>query len=62
MAKNIAFKCTYNNGGPGIGFEGACSEEIIKRNIEDKRAWCCSKDCECREYYEKKFKGKRSLC
>ena len=61
MGLNIAFKCTYNNGGKGIfvGFDGACSDEIIKWNIEDGRAWCRNPECECMQYYEKGFKGKR---
>lgn len=65
--KHIAFKCTYNNGNVGIivGFNGTCSEDIIKRNIESGRIWCSQKDCECRKYYDSGFKGKQpkgNLC
>ncbi len=61
MASNIAFKGTYNNGNKGIyvGFDGACSDEMIKWNIEDGRSWCGNPACECMEYYEKGFKGNR---
>lgn len=61
MAKNIAIKCTYNNGEEGVfvGFNGTCSEEIIKWNIEHGRVWCNQKECDCKKYYNKGFKGKR---
>ena len=59
--KNIAFKCTYNNGNEGVyvGFEGACSDEIIKNNIVNSRAWCNNEDCDCKHYYDRGFKGAR---
>jgi len=61
MKQNVAIKCTYNNGGEGafVGFNGTCSEDIIKWNIENGRFWCGWKDCECKEYYDRGFKGKR---
>lgn len=63
MAKNIGIKCTYNDGDEGIfvGFKGTCSENTIKRNIEQGRVWCSQKECECRKYYDKGFKGKRPI-
>lgn len=63
MGKHVAIKCTYNNGGEGVlvGFNGACSEDIIKRNIESGRIWCSQKDCQCRQYYDRGFKGDRPL-
>lgn len=59
--KHIAFKCTYNDGGEGIfvGFSGTCSRRTIQWNIKDGRAWCSSKDCGCRRYYDNGFKGRR---
>ena len=53
--KNVAFKCTYNDGGKdknGIGFSYICSDEQIRRNIKDGRAWCCNESCACKEYYD----------
>jgi len=63
MAQHVAIKCTYNNGDEGIfvGFNGTCSEDIIKWNIENGRVWCSRKDCECRKYYDKGFKGNRPV-
>lgn len=61
VSGNIAFKCTYNNGEKGIyvGFGGTCSDEIIKWNIDNGRAWCQNETCECKRYYDNGFKGKR---
>lgn len=60
---HIAFKCTYNNGSEGVyvGFQGTCSEDIIKWNIEQGRVWCSQDDCECKKYYIKGFKGDKPL-
>jgi len=60
---HIAFKCTYNNGGEDIyvGFQGTCSEDIIKWNIEHGRIWCSQDDCECKKYYIRGFKGNKPI-
>ncbi len=60
MSRHIAIKCTYNNGDEDdyVGFNGTCSENIIKWNIEKGRVWCSNKNCDCRKYYDKGFKGK----
>lgn len=51
---NIAFKCNYCDGGKSlssVGFNGVCSEEIIRYNIEvEQHTWCCSEDCACFEH------------
>ena len=51
---NIAFKCNYCDGGKStssIGFNGICSEKIIRYNIDvEQRTWCCSEDCACFNY------------
>lgn len=51
---NIAFKCNYCDGGRSdeqVGFNGVCSDEMIRNNIElEKRTWCSSDDCECGDY------------
>ncbi len=56
---NIAFKCNFCNGGCGtdcIGYMGACSDDIIKYNIEKKnRAWCSKEISPCRQYLEGKI-------
>jgi len=63
MAKHVAIKCTYNNGDEGIfvGFNGTCSENIIKWNIEKGRVWCSQRECKCRKYYDNGFQGKRPI-
>lgn len=53
IAKNIAFKCTYNDGGKdvnGIGFLKVCSDALIQQHIHDKRRWCSTSGCSCKQY------------
>ena len=53
MTKNIAFKCTYNDGGKdvnGIGFLKVCSDSLIQRHIHDRRRWCSTSGCPCKQY------------
>lgn len=56
---NIAFKCNYCDGGASnkcVGFNGVCSDKIIKNNIEvEHRTWCCSKNSGCLSYLEGKI-------
>lgn len=51
---NIAFKCNYCDGGKStfsIGFNGVCSDSVIRYNIHtEHRTWCSSKDSPCSEY------------
>ena len=51
---NIAFKCNYCDGGKSsesIGFNGICSDKIIRHNIlVEKRTWCSAEDCACCDY------------
>lgn len=51
---NIAFKCNFCDGGHSekqVGFNGVCSDNIIRNNIElEKRTWCNSEDCACGLY------------
>ena len=59
---NVAFKCTYNDGGGGgfVGFSGTCSNGTILRNVEtNKRPWCSAESNECRQFFENRFKGRR---
>ncbi|MBU4440075.1 MAG: hypothetical protein L6276_01480 [Acetobacterium sp.] len=52
--QNIAFKLNYCDGGESldrIGFNGICSEVVIRHNIEkEKRVWCSSKESPCAQY------------
>lgn len=52
--KNVAFKLNYCDGGQSpeqVGFNGICSDAIIKYNIEkEKRVWCSSKESHCCQY------------
>lgn len=52
--ENIAFKCNYCDGGKSdkeIGFNGVCSDDIIRNNIElEQRTWCSSEECDCLSY------------
>lgn len=59
MAQHVAIKCTYNNADEGklVGFNGTCTEDIIKSNIENGRIWCSQNDCGCKQYYDMDFKG-----
>ncbi len=64
---NIAFKLNYCDGGrtdQQIGFNGVCSDKIIKYNIyEEERAWCSNRRSDCYDHYisfnpnRKKFEG-----
>lgn len=53
--ENIAFKCNYCDGGKSdkeIGFNGVCSDKIIRNNIEvEKRTWCSSEESDCLSYF-----------
>lgn len=61
MERNIAFKCTYNDGGKNgqdeIGFNGTCSDEIIEWNIERNKVWC--NEGPCKDYYKNNFEGSK---
>ena len=51
--KNIAIKCIYCNGGASetqIGYDGLCSEDIIKYNIEKKASECSDPENLCYKY------------
>ena len=53
--KNMAFKCTYNDGGlekNGIGFLGVCSDQLIRQHIHDGRVWCSHPACPCKQYVD----------
>ncbi len=58
---NMAFKCTYHDGVGGfknVGFFGTCSEQNIKRNIDEGRDWCSQPGNKCFKYYkERGFEG-----
>lgn len=53
---NVAFKCNYCDGGKGashLGFQGVCSDSVLRFNIEKARhVWCSSEDSPCRWYLE----------
>ena len=52
---NIAFKCNYCDGGKSletIGFNGLCSEEMIRYNIKTAKHIWCSSESPCRQYYD----------
>lgn len=52
---NIAFKCNYCDGGSSfeqVGFNGVCSDAVIRNNIEaEKRTWCTDELCGCLKYH-----------
>ena len=54
LRKNVAFKCTYCDGGKPenhIGFSGVCSNAIMRYNVyEKKQVWCSDSDCPCSQY------------
>ena len=50
----IAFKLNYCDGGKSehiVGFNGICSDKIIRLNQMMNRDWCTNPDCECSQYY-----------
>ena len=61
---NVAFKCTYNDGGPPgfAGFDGTCSNGNIRRNVKEyPRVWCSHEGNACRKFYDNGFRGKRPI-
>jgi len=59
--KNIACNLIYNNGDeyPFVGFNGVCSVQNIKYNVEKGTGrWCSQPECSCRKFYDNAFKGK----
>ena len=57
--ENIAFKCNFCDGGlneNGIGYLGACSDEMIHYNIQEaKHTWCSYCESPCKQYYDGKI-------
>lgn len=50
---NLAFKCNFCNGGCSdncLGYKGVCSDEQIKKNQKDGRAWCSNSNSPCYQY------------
>ena len=58
---NVAFKCTYNDGGDSgfVGFGGTCTNGNIIRNVKKRRTWCSHPDNRCRKFYERGFRGNK---
>ena len=55
---NVAFKCTYCDGGKTatcVGFNGVCSDKVIKYNVEE-RVWCSQENCACKQYLNGEIK------
>lgn len=56
---NIAFKCTYNDGGKSktsYGYKNVCTDAVIEYNIKKVKAeWCSYKECKCKQYYSKQI-------
>ena len=56
---NIAFKCNYCDGGKSdklMGFNGVCSDKMIRYNIKvEKNVWCSLQKCMCSKYFQKKI-------
>lgn len=57
--RNIAFKCTYCNGGKNetcFGFNGLCSDTQMDYNVNIRKyTWCSAKENPCRMYLEGKI-------
>ena len=53
---NVAFKCNYCDGGKTptcIGFNGVCSDSVLRYNIEKAHhVWCSDADSPCRCYLD----------
>ncbi len=56
---NVAFKCNYCDGGKTstcIGFNGVCSDAVLRYNIEKAHhVWCSDTDSPCRCYLDGKI-------
>ena len=56
---NIVFKCNCCDGGKShtlMGFNGVCSDKMIRYNIEvEKKVWCSLKECMCSKYFQRKI-------
>ncbi|MDD2447927.1 MAG: hypothetical protein PHY91_09680 [Tissierellia bacterium] len=54
-SSNIVFKCNFCNGGHSseqVGFNGICSDDMIKANITvENSVWCKSEESPCFKYY-----------
>ena len=53
MSHSIAVKCIYNDGGEGflVGFEGACSLDLMQKYVKSPQLYCGSGRCPCHTYY-----------
>ena len=59
---NVAFKCTYNDGGDRgfVGFAGTCTDGNILRNVKTHpRRWCSNPANRCRQFCDGGFGGAR---
>ena len=59
---NMAFKCTYNDGGEKgfVGFAGTCTDGNILRNVKTHpRVWCSNPANRCRRFCDREFRGAR---
>ena len=59
---NVAFKCTYNDGGAEgfVGFNGTCSIDNIRRNVyEQPRPWCSHPGTDCFKFFGDGCRGNR---
>ena len=58
---NIVFKCNFCDGGCNkkhLGYMGACSDEMIRYNIEvANHSWCSDPNCACNQYYYGEIDG-----
>ncbi|MCY4555247.1 MAG: hypothetical protein OXF79_02420 [Chloroflexi bacterium] len=59
---NVAFKCTYNDGGEKgfVGFAGTCTDGNILRNVKTHpRTWCSNPANRCRQFCDRGFRRGR---
>jgi hypothetical protein len=58
MARSVAFKCTFNDGGSGefVGLHGTCSRDLMVLNV-NTHVWCSQSQNRCRQFYESGMKG-----
>lgn len=65
LQKNVAFKCTYCDGGKSaerVGFAGTCSDAVMRFNvIEQKYVWCSDFECDCRRYLDGEIPRKKVI-
>lgn len=60
MARSVAFKCTFNDGGSGefVGLQGTCSRDLMVLNVQT-HVWCSQPNNRCMQFVESGMRGQK---